>query len=786
MNPPPLRRNPALLERGWPWLVGGTLGAAVLCAMVMALAARPRDASGGTHLRGYTTPGLLLGVFAAAMILLALLYAARKRGREQRGRVLGGTMAAWLWLHVAASALALVTAALHAGHGLFDADFSSGKLLFGVIGLLVLSGVAWRVVYAVVPPRAAPQIGNYSQATSLDRAAQQLTEIEKIAAGKSAHFVELKAWIVAESPSPPRIMQAGAGLSPDERRDLEEVGRLAASRSRALLRARLQIHYHRVLQGWRFAHVPLALLLVPLLVFHVAGALELPARALPIGRSPIQGLGGVASSGECRECHRAIHDQWKTSMHAHAMTSPVTIAQNNQLVALELGDAPEPDPRQLCVNCHGPVGAALARQARLPLERAGVDSALLNEGVSCVVCHQFEGAPVSGGAGLSAWQRDLAPGGPYFGTLADPVGNSYHRSAPARVFETPQALCVNCHDVHYDVNGDGAIVKGEDLVLQTTESEYQEYVAEGGRLTCVSCHMPVVAGSRRVAERATIPFEQDEPAPERRTPDHSFVGVDYPLDEVARSDPHRGARAALLQGAARLDVDTGEGGVVNRLDKTLTLKVTVTNVGAGHNLPTGFAFARQMWLEVRVLDAGGAAVFSSGVLAAPTDDLCDAATLDDAGNPVLPHVRGCAGSDPQLVSFQQKLVDRIDIARDAGGRPKRNVKGELQVIQAEGAEETWLQRIRGGPVARVRPSDKQTLTTIAPNDSRTFQYRVPAPPAGATVAVRLLFRNLPPSMLRALAANQPANEQPKLGPLIGNLQIVEMASVKRAVGARGR
>ena len=36
------------------------------------------------------------------------------------------------------------------------------------------------------------------------------------------------------------------------------------------------------------------------------------------------------------------------------------------------------------------------------------------------------------------------------------------------------------------------------------------------------------------------------------------------------------------------------------------LRVRITNVGAGHNVPTGFAFARQMWLEVKAFDGADA------------------------------------------------------------------------------------------------------------------------------------------------------------------------------------
>jgi hypothetical protein len=46
---------------------------------------------------------------------------------------------------------------------------------------------------------------------------------------------------------------------------------------------------------------------------------------------------------------------------------------------------------------------------------------------------------------------------------------------------------------------------------------------------------------------------------------------------------------------------------------------------------------------------------------------------------------------------------------------------------------------------------------------------------GAHVRARLLFRQLPPYLVRALAQNQPAAEMPQLAPLVGNLETLVMA-----------
>jgi hypothetical protein len=43
-----------------------------------------------------------------------------------------------------------------------------------------------------------------------------------------------------------------------------------------------------------------------------------------------------------------------------------------------------------------------------------------------------------------------------------------------------------------------------------------------------------------------------------------------------------------------------------------TVQVRVSNVGAGHDLPTGAAELRQMWLALTVTDAAGREVFASG------------------------------------------------------------------------------------------------------------------------------------------------------------------------------
>src|SRR5262249_42554869 len=151
---------------------------------------------------------------------------------------------------------AIALAALHGGYGVISFHMSSGKVAFGLLLLLMLSGIVWRIVYQVVPPAAAPRIGNYSEEGSKRRAAELLTEIDKLAAGKSPNLKGLKDALISRRVHPAELPGHLAAFPPDERAVLEEIHRLALSRDRTLERQRLQHKYASVLQFWRWLHVP--------------------------------------------------------------------------------------------------------------------------------------------------------------------------------------------------------------------------------------------------------------------------------------------------------------------------------------------------------------------------------------------------------------------------------------------------------------------------------------------------------------------------------------------------
>ncbi|MEP7050528.1 MAG: multiheme c-type cytochrome [Pseudomonadota bacterium] len=761
-----LTRRLRFFERQWPWLVAAGLAALCTAGVVAALDAGlleeyelfPRIS------RGYTLTGVALGVSSLALCGLAFFYSLRKRGLQEQLPFGKSTMTAWLWAHVYFGLLALFSAAAHAGYGLISLQFSPGKLAFFALFGVVVSGLVWRIIYAVVPRLAAREVGNYSANASTARAEALSVEIEKLSAGCSARFHEVALWATTSLLTDIQVRQAAATLASEEQQRLVDVVTLTTAREQALAKARKQARYARLLQGLRIAHVPLSLVFLVAVPLHLFFAYDVPARVLPLGGISGSSLGGFESSESCANCHARTVAEWRSSMHAHAMTSPVMVAQSNAVLTNILAQASYPDPKRVCVNCHGPLGAALTESTHLPLtaDSALSEPALLNEGISCAVCHQWDGKPETASGGLSRFQDGLRPGHGYFGPISNPVGNAFHRSQVSATFREPEQLCRNCHSVEYDKNGDGQLHRGADLVLQTLFEEWQDYRQSGGSATCISCHMPLLKETR-AAERADVPFEQDHDAPARQVHDHSFVGADYPLDDALARAALKPARDALLRSAAGLALAENS---LKLSSNSLSFSVQVSNVGTGHNLPGGFAFVRQMWLEVTLLDSAGGALASSGQLASTADDLCDGSIMDDALNPMRPLLQGCAKSDPLLVNFQQMLLDTTEPKRGVGGNAVLDRRGEPLLERPPGALETAIQHLSSGAIPRVRGFDHQPTTALFAGEAHVFPYTFALGRAvPQAVRIRLLFRSSPPYFLRALG----------VGNLASALEVTEMA-----------
>ena len=266
------------------------------------------------------------------------------------------------------------------------------------------------------------------------------------------------------------------------------------------------------LQFWRIVHVPLAFVFLFALLFHVLGAFDFHRKVVPIAIAESGPLAVFKPSQDCQTCHKSIYAQWADSMHAHALNSPLTVVQNNLDMRHSLVGAPSPDPRRMCINCHGPAVAAVTDGDTLPLRESEAARG-----------HRVRRLPPDErrrAAGLAAQARSPTRSSSFAAIGTSPASRT--RSATpttgatrARSSRTPEKLCATCHNVHLNRDKDPKIVKGVDLVLQTTFDEYREYQRGGGTGNCVTCHMPVVPGLKSAADGAVAPFTIDYAPPTR-------------------------------------------------------------------------------------------------------------------------------------------------------------------------------------------------------------------------------------------------------------------------------
>ncbi len=261
-------------------------------------------------------------------------------------------------------------------------------------------------------------------------------------------------------------------------------------------------------------------------------------------------LGRDAAS--CGSCHEAHYDAWRGSPHAGSAASPVLAAMLPDVEA-----AWGPLARQACESCHAP--------------GHGED-----EGIGCLSCHAATGNHAERDGDLA-----VDPARPLAGPLADAEPTIAHRSRPGAFLASP-SLCGTCHEL-----------TGPGLVDEPTLTEFRASPQAAAGETCASCHLPAEA-PRRLSNDATR---------ERPATSHRFVGFDPPWgaapDEAAASAERT---RTLLAQALTLTVERDEDGVT----------VAVTNTGAGHRVPTGATFLREIWVDVVVDGALAARVIALG------------------------------------------------------------------------------------------------------------------------------------------------------------------------------
>jgi cytochrome c554/c'-like protein len=288
----------------------------------------------------------------------------------------------------------------------------------------------------------------------------------------------------------------------------------------------------------------------------------------------------------CGGCHTEIYKQWNGSMHSNAWTDPVYRAVLNLASRATQGKVDN-----LCMGCHTPIGVTTGEA-----NPAGEGmSAIAERGVQCDFCHN-----VSSARGIGNAPYVLTPhrfGRPLkFGPFDDAV-SPYHDTTYSEL-HTKSGFCGMCHNVTHPFTA---------VPIERTYDEWKDSIYAAQGIGCQECHMTPGPGYTKNPGRAT-PFSKER----EHIFTHWFVGANVMVPTLFGATQHADMARENLRASATIEfvsppAKAVPGGIV-------TMIVRVTNVGAGHKLPTGFPEGREMWVDFKVADASGKEVYRLGAV----------------------------------------------------------------------------------------------------------------------------------------------------------------------------
>lgn len=262
---------------------------------------------------------------------------------------------------------------------------------------------------------------------------------------------------------------------------------------------------------------------------------------------------GFISAKVCGQCHTAIYEGWKESMHAQAVSDPVFYP-----IFLETSLKTGGKSNALCLSCHAPT-------TRLTKDW-GLKNELTREGVTCDFCHSTRNVNLTS-HGLSGFE--LAGDGAKMGPLKG-VTSPFHPTAYSELFEESR-FCAGCHEY---TNERG-------VPILETWSEWAKSPQAGAGEACQKCHMPEIAGQ--------VVSPKVKPTKEIYINSHEAAGG-HSVDQLKK---------AVL-------VELGE---ISRDGEKVHATVNITNVGSGHKMPTGLP-TRKLVLYFKAA-SGGTPIFNA-------------------------------------------------------------------------------------------------------------------------------------------------------------------------------
>ena len=386
------------------------------------------------------------------------------------------------------------------------------------------------------------------------------------------------------------------------------------------------------------------------------------------GTQPHTLIDPIPDGTGCDTCHtEPIYDRWRGSMMSQAGRDPLLWA------ALTVANVDVADVGEYCLRCHTPRGWFAGRSETS--DGSGLETADINVGVTCEVCHRLvdpiPSATDDTVAIDAAIRSQLALSGTlplttHVGTammILDPEDRRrgpFVVSAPHATYQTDflgqgnnavteSRLCGTCHNVdnpvlswdagrgQYWPNETGvaapSFAKGDLFPLERTYDEWlnSDYAtggvyapafagekADGMVASCQDCHMPRATGLAATGTGGGNPVYRDCDMT-GCLPTHTLVGGNTWVPSLLQ-DPSW--RLNAIADATELNNTITAARNMLQLSASISVtmimsdsnKMAVVRVinETGHKLPTGYPEGRRMWLNLRAYDETDTLIYESG------------------------------------------------------------------------------------------------------------------------------------------------------------------------------
>ncbi len=176
--------------------------------------------------------------------------------------------------------------------------------------------------------------------------------------------------------------------------------------------------------------------------------------------------------------------------------------------------------------------------------------------------------------------------------------SSFHETEYSE-FHTKSEICGTCHNVRHVVYG---------TWLETTFEEWEASPYKKQGVQCQDCHMYQRSGHPATGSTARDknPGVAADGGPEyEHIFTHYFIGGNTIIPALDNDKPRVRMAEDRLKNAVDLEID-------GKMDGE-NITIRITNNGAGHDVPTGVANIREVWLKVIVKDRKGKTIYSGGV-----------------------------------------------------------------------------------------------------------------------------------------------------------------------------